>query len=256
MGHESPQGPLSVSSEARAEASLAIVCPMANEGVRGAEFAVAVLEQCRGIGDVRFFAVLDRATRDNSLELMRELEAREPRLTVVWAPENRCVVDAYVCGYRHALEAGFDWILEIDAGFSHQPEEIAPFLEAMREGRDCVFGSRFMKGGAIVNSPLSRRLVSRGGTILANLLLGTRQTDMTSGFEMFTRETLRMVLDRGIQSRAHFFQTEIKAYCRNLNYVELPIRYEAASPGLSGPALADSLKHLWRLTRMRMKGEL
>ncbi|MBE0660692.1 MAG: glycosyltransferase [Bryobacteraceae bacterium] len=229
---------------------------MANEGSRGADFAAAVLEHCGGIANVRFFAVLDRATRDNSLELMRELEAREPRLTVVWAPENRCVVDAYVCGYRHALEAGFDWILEIDAGFSHQPEDIAQFLEAMREGRDCVFGSRFMKGGAIVNSPLSRRLVSRGGTILANLLLGTRQTDMTSGFEMFTHETLRMVLDRGIQSRAHFFQTEIKAYCRNLNYVEMPIRYEAASPGLSGPALADSFKHLWRLARMRMKGEL
>jgi dolichol-phosphate mannosyltransferase len=239
-----------------AEASLAVVCPMANEGSRGADFAAAVLEHCGGIANVRFFAVLDRATRDNSLELMRELEAREPRLTVVWAPENRCVVDAYVCGYRHALEAGFDWILEIDAGFSHQPEDIAQFLEAMREGRDCVFGSRFMKGGAIVNSPLSRRLVSRGGTILANLLLGTRQTDMTSGFEMFTHETLRMVLGRGIKSRAHFFQTEIKAYCRNLNYVEMPIRYEAASPGLSGPALADSFRHLWRLTRMRMKGEL
>ncbi|MBA3974981.1 MAG: hypothetical protein C0504_12290 [Candidatus Solibacter sp.] len=256
MTHGQPEQPPDGPAGAGAGASLAIVCPMANEGSRGAGFAAAVLEQCAGIANVRFFAILDLASRDNSLDMMRALEARESRLTVVWAPENRCVVDAYVCGYRHALETGFDWILEIDAGFSHRPEEIAQFLEAMRQGRDCVFGSRFMKGGAIVNSPLSRRLVSRGGTILANLLLGTRQTDMTSGFELFTNQTLRMVLDRGIQSRAHFFQTEIKAYCRNLNFVEVPIRYEAASPGLSGPALADSFRHLWRLTRMRMKGEL
>ena len=229
---------------------------MANEGSKGADFAVAVLDQCRAMDRVRFFAVLDRATRDNSLEVMRELEAREPRLTVIWAPENRCVVDAYIRGYRQALEAGFDWILEIDAGFSHQPEDIPRFLSAMGEGRDCVFGSRFMKGGAIVNSPFSRRIVSRGGTVLANLLLGTRQTDMTSGFELFTRDTLLMVLDRGIQSRAHFFQTEIKVYCRNLNYVEVPIRYEAASPSLSKSALADSFLHLWRLTNLRMKRKL
>lgn len=234
---------------------LGIVCPMANEGADSTRFVQAVLRYCDGVGTVTFHAVLDTATTDNSLELLRDLANSEPRLHVVWAPENRCVVDAYVRGYREALAAGADWILEIDAGFSHRPEDIPPFFEAMRQGRDCVFGSRFMPGGSFDGSA-KRYLISRGGTVAANLLLGTRQTDMTSGFELFSSSALQMVLKRGIQSRAHFFQTEIKVYCRNLHIVEVPIRYGSPSPRLSQSALADSLQQLWRLFRLRLSGKL
>ena len=82
-------------------------------------------------------------------------------------------------------------------------------------GNDCVFGSRFTQGAANLGTPW-RRTVSRGGTLLTNLLLGTRLTDMTSGFELFTRDALEHVLARGIRSRGPFFQTEIKAHCRDL----------------------------------------
>jgi hypothetical protein len=92
--------------------------------------------------------------------------------------------------------------------------------------------------------------------VLANLLLGTRQTDMTSGFELFSAKTLRMVLDRGIQSRAHFFQTEIKTYCRNLRFVEVPITYRAASPRLGSSAVTEAFRQLWRLFRLRLKEQL
>jgi dolichol-phosphate mannosyltransferase len=229
---------------------------MANEGADSVRFAEAVLDECTGFSDARFFAVLDKATTDNSVELMRELEARDPRSTVVWAPENRCVVDAYVRGYREALAWGADWILEIDAGFSHQPPDIPKFFDAMEQGYDCVFGSRFMPGSRMTQRSLKRYIVSRGGTLLTNLLIGTRQTDMTSGFEMFSRETLTMVLERGIQSRAHYFQTEIKIYCRNLKFIEVPIHYRAPSPRLGGSAVKDSVRQLRRLYRLRRRGEL
>jgi dolichol-phosphate mannosyltransferase len=113
-----------------------------------------------------------------------------------------------------------------------------------------------MPGGAIVDSSWTRRVVSWGGTQLANLLLGTSLTDMTSGFELFSRETLQMVLDRGIRSRAHFFQTEIKAYCRKLKAAEVPITYRAASPGLGISPLQDAFRQLWRLYRLRREGGL
>jgi dolichol-phosphate mannosyltransferase len=238
------------------EIVLGIVCPMANEGEGAVRFARAVLDRCQGFRNVRFFAVLDTVSRDDTLERLRNLEKDEPRLTVVWAPENRHLVDAYVRGYREALAAGSDWILEIDAGFSHQPGEIGSFFEAMRQGYDCVFGSRFMKGGAMTDISPVRYFVSRGGTLLANLLLGTRLKDMTSGFELFSRAALEMVLRRGIQSRAHFFQTEIKAYCRNLRVAEVPIHYRSPSPGLSSSVLADSFKQLWRLYLLRRTGAL
>jgi dolichol-phosphate mannosyltransferase len=240
----------------RSAVKLGIVCPMANEGEQAVSFCRAVLEECPGFREVVFFAVFDRVTRDNSLERMRELERSEARLRVVWAPENRCVVDAYLRGYKEALAAGCDWILEIDAGFSHQPRDIPNFFDAMKPGMDCVFASRFLRAGSFEDSSTKRRLVSWGGTLLANLLLGTRQTDMTSGFELFTRAALQMVLDRGIESRAHFFQTEIRTYCRNLRWVEVPITYRAASPRLGSSSLKEAFRQLWRLYRLRLKGEL
>lgn len=238
----------------RCAVDLGIVCPMANEGDDAQAFCRQVLENCSGFRKVTFFAVFDRVTRDFSLDRMRELEQTEPRLRVVWAPENRCVVDAYMRGYKEALDAGCDWILEIDAGFSHRPGDIPQFFDEMEKGMDCVFGSRTL--GRFKDSSMKRRFVSWGGTALANLLLGTRQTDMTSGFELFSRQTLSMVIDRGIHSRAHFFQTEIKTYCRNLRFVEVPITYRAASPRLGSSALADAFNQLWRLFQLRLKGQL
>lgn len=235
---------------------LGIVCPMANEGEAATAFVNAVLRQCSGFATVTFFSVLDNATHDNSVELLRELAVSEARLRVVWAPENRGVVDAYIRGYREAIAAGCDWILEIDAGFSHQPEDIPQFFKEMQSGADCVFGSRFIEGSRFTDASFRRYLVSRGGTMLSNLLLGTRLADMTSGFEMFSREALQMVLDRGIESRAHFFQTEIKAYCRNLRVSEVPIYYRAPSPRLGSSAVMDAFRQLWRLFKLRRQGRL
>ena len=108
----------------------------------------------------------------------------------------------------------------------------------------------------MADSPLARRIISRGGTIAANLLLGTKLKDMTSGFEMFSRSALEMVLDKGIISRAHFFQTEIKAYCRNLRITEVPIRYRAPSAGVSNAVLGDAFTNLFRLFCLRVSGRL
>src|SRR5689334_10020157 len=182
---------------------LAVVCPMANEADTAVPFVEQVCKACEPVERVTFFAILDNATKDNTVELLRDYAKTEPRLQVVWAPENRCVVDGYVRGYREALASGADWILEIDAGFSHRPEDIPQFFPYMVQGFDCVFGSRFMPGGKITSSSLSRKAVSWGGTILTNALIGTRLTDMTSGFEMFRCDVLQRILDTGIHSRAH-----------------------------------------------------
>jgi dolichol-phosphate mannosyltransferase len=231
------------------EISLGICCPMANEGHDAVKFVQEVLLRCEGFRRTAFFAVLDRATTDNTRALLDELAAIEPRLAVVWAPENRCVVDAYIRGYREALEWGGDWILEIDAGFSHDPDDLPKFFAAKDEGWDCVFGSRFLPGSRLTDESWKRYIVSRGGTLLTNFLVGTTQTDMTSGFELFSRQALEMVLRQGIRSRAHFFQTEIKVFCRKLRWVEVPIHYSSPSPRLKGSAVTESLSKLWELRR-------
>jgi len=130
-----------------AEINLGIVCPMANEGTAAVSFVRQVLEECarHDFKSVKFFAVLDNVSKDNTRELLDELALAQAEVQVVWAPENRSVVDAYIRGYREALAAGCDWILEIDAGFSHQPSDIPQFFREMSQGRDCVFGRRIYR---------------------------------------------------------------------------------------------------------------
>jgi len=238
------------------DVSMGIVCPMANEHPTAVEFVHAVLEQCKGFKSVAFFVVFDNACKDGTVDLLKELQNKLHELKVIWAPEDKCVVDAYIRGYREALTAGCDWILEIDASFSHQPAQIPQFLEKMSDGYDCVFGSRFCKGGKFTEAPWTRYFISYAGSIFANILLGTRLKDMTSGFEMFTRDALQKVLDKGIQSRGHFFQTEIKAYCRNMRIIEVPIHYRAPSQNVNISVILDAFKNLFRLFRKRLAGNL
>jgi dolichol-phosphate mannosyltransferase len=235
--------------------SLAIVCPMANEAESATRFVDSVLANC-AVGTRKFFAIVDQASKDDTRKILESHAVTIPELTVVWAPENRSVVDAYVRGYREALQTGADWILEIDAGFSHQPSDIPSLLEKMRNEYDCVFGSRFCPGGSFVDRSFARYWVSYGGTLVTNLLLGTRLTDMTSGFQLFTHEALETILRRGIESRGPFFQTEMKAHCRDLNVVEVPIQYRSPTHVVGSAALGDAFLNLWRLFRARLTGSL
>ena len=101
-----------------------------------------------------------------------------------------------------------------------------------------------------------RRIISRGGTLLTNALLGTKLKDMTSGFEMFSRAALREILRKGIHSRAHFFQTEIRTHCRKLNIAEVPICYRVTSDSVNRKVVTDAFTNLWRLFRLRVAGRL
>jgi dolichol-phosphate mannosyltransferase len=226
---------------------------MANEADSAEAFVQSALSNCSGFLETRFFAVLDNSSSDNTFDILRGLAVFTQCLEVVWSPENTCIVDAYVRGYREALAWGADWILEVDAGFSHDPAAMPTFFARMAEGNDCVFGSRFAAGGAITDTSLWRRIVSRGGSMLANVLLGTHFSDMTSGYEMFTRQALVRVLDQGIQSKAHFFQTEIKFHCRNCRVAEVPIIYRTANKTLPSGALREAFVQLWRLFLRRLQ---
>ena len=238
------------------DAQLGIVCPMANERDTAVEFVKAVLGQCDIFRQVFFFAVLDNKCKDGTVDLLRQMAASESRLNVVWAPENRCVVDAYVRGYREALRAGCDWILEMDAGFSHKPEDMPKFFAKIEQDYECIFGSRFCEGAKLSDTPLKRRIISKGGTILANVLLGTKLKDMTSGFELFSRKAMERVLEKGIRSKAHFFQTEIKTHCRVFRCAEVPIHYSAPSNSVNRKVLADAFQNLFHLFRLRITGRL
>ena len=115
---------------------LGVVTPLANEEHSG--LRVARPHPFQLGADDRVFCVLDHVSKDRTREMVAARADRDPRVVLVWAPENRCVVDAYFRGYRAALAAGCRWILEMDGGLSHQPEEIPQFIRAMEQGYDYV----------------------------------------------------------------------------------------------------------------------
>jgi len=232
---------------------LGIVCPMANERETAESFVCDVLEKCRKFDfkSVSFFVILDNASKDGTIDIIHNLSKQLYELNVIFAPENQCVVDAYIRGYREAINSACDWILEIDAGYSHQPSDIPKFFKKMIQDYDGVFGSRFCPGGKMTDCAKSRYITSLGGTILSNFLLGTKLSDMTSGFELFKRETLQKILTKGILSRGPFFQTEIRAYAHQFRITEVPIHYREASHNIGGAALRDAFSNLWRLFCVR-----
>src|SRR5262245_32570481 len=233
---------------------LGVVIPLSNEEATVTELLKRVLLQLSD--NDRVFCVVDNSSVDTTRRQVEEYGLRDHRVLLVWAPENRCVVDAYFAGYRAAVGAGAQWILEMDGGFSHLPEEIPLFIAAINHGYDYVAGCRFMKGGSYKGA-VTRKMISWGGARLSNLLLGTRMLDMTSGFECFSRSAMLLVLKHGVRSRAHFFQTEIKYLLRDSKWVEIPISYSNPSKSVGASNLLEAFSNLYTMYKKsrRQAGE-
>lgn len=232
----------------------AAVIPMANEEEDFIPFVKLLSEVMDVLGGGKMYFVLDNASKDRTLELARELEIKDNRFEVVWAPQNRSVVDAYINGFRHAYDKGHQLIIEMDAGLSHDPRALPMFLRVLNEGNECAFGSRFINGGSMGDSPFKRRMLSKTGTVLANMLLGTHLKDMTSGYQGFHRDVIGAILDYQLLSKAHFYQTELRYLLRHRRIFEVPIHYKAPSPRVSQSAISNANKTLWHYFKERLKG--
>ena len=223
---------------------LAVVAPLTNESATVIDFLRRVVTQL-GEDDL-VLCVLDDVSHDDTREKVESFP--NPRVRLVWAPEDRCVADAYFRGYREAVDAGARWVLEMDGGMSHQPEEIPRFTTHIDQGFDYVVGCRFMEGASHTGS-VRRRWVSRGGSVLARAVLGARMRDMTSGFELFSRPAMEYVLAHGVRSRANFFQTEIKWMLRDWRWVEVPINYRSTNSHIATSSISEACRTLWELRR-------
>jgi dolichol-phosphate mannosyltransferase len=233
----------------------AAVVPLANEEAELPEFAAALAAVMDAVGGGRAYLVVDTVSRDRTRECCEELSRRDPRFVTKWLPENRHVVDAYLNGFRAALADGHEIVIEMDGGMSHDPRAIPAFLRALNEGNDCAFGSRYINGGSMVDSPWRRRFLSKGGTLLARWLLGARLADMTSGYQGFRREVLARLVATPLRSRAHFYQTEVRHLLRRQKLIEVPIHYRAPSPRVSHGAVRNSLAVLAHYTWLRLAGK-
>lgn len=230
-----------------------VVIPMANESADFDEFVSALQNTLDWIGSGSIYFIVDKVSKDNTLELCQNISEKDDRFHVIWAPENKNVVDAYLRGYREALKNGHDIIIEMDAGLSHDPRALPMFLRVLNEGNECAFGSRFINGGSIWDSNWKRTFLSKSGTYLSNILLGTKMYDMTSGFQGFHANIVQKFIDYGLLSKAHFYQTELRYLLRKTRYAEIPIHYRAPSPSVSKNAIKNSFSVLFHYFGLRLK---
>lgn len=110
-----------------------------------------------------------------------------------------------------------------------------------------------MTDGSMKAPSILRSIYSKGGTLLANLTLGTKLTDMTSGFQVIKREVAISIFDQKILSKYHFINTEMKFYCKDFKTIEVPIMYETKAANLKMAALVDAFLNLYRLIVIRMQ---
>ena len=223
-----------------------IVMPVANEEKTMANILDRILSL--PYENLYVYPILDRHSCDSTETIVDEYEIKTMhRVHKVFYAESTGIASCILKGYDEAIKNNADYIIEMDAGGSHAPEAIPRFIDMLDQGYACVWGSRFIDGGMDDNMPWYRRLLSRGGTILANFVLGTNLKDMTSGFEAFQADVLRGFELSKFLSKGHMYNTEIRYYCRNCKSIENPIHYVGGSSSLKIKTVFRALVILFKL---------
>lgn len=193
------------------------------------------------------YLIMDSYSKDKTFDIANKYIS--PKLKIVFYKESKGVASCYLKGFEVALNDGCEHIIEMDAGGSHNPDSISFFIEKLNEGYECVWGSRIIKGGKFTNVPLYRQCVSRGGTFLANLILGTRLKDMTSGYEAFQSHVLYSLNLNNFLSAGHMYQTEMRFYCKNFKSIEIPITYVGGKSCFKLKSVIQALGTLFKLKK-------
>ncbi|GAA1450304.1 polyprenol monophosphomannose synthase [Mycobacterium cookii] len=232
-----------------------MVIPTYNES-ENIEWIVERLRRAQPGVDV---LVVDDNSPDGTGDLADALASRDPAISVVHRTEKAGLGAAYLHGFDVALRAGYDVIGEMDADGSHQPEQLHRLLDALHTA-DLVIGSRYVPGGSVVNWPLQRLLLSRGGNLYVRLLLGMRVKDATAGFRLFRRTTLEAIDLESVLSTGYVFQTDLayRTVSRGLRVTEVPIEFVERVRGdskMSGQVASESLKKItrWGLSQRRAR---
>jgi dolichol-phosphate mannosyltransferase len=232
----------------RVERALVIV-PNYNECENIARLIDRVLSQ-----DARLeILVVDDGSPDGTAAIVQSITEREPRVHLLCRPRKMGLGTAYIAGFRWALEQGFDFVFEMDADFSHDPNHLPEFLTAIN-GADLVLGSRYRDGRvSVVNWPISRLLLSYFANVYARFATGLNVWDATGGFKCFRRSVLEAIDLNAVKSNGYAFQIEMsfRASKRGFRIVEIPIVFVDRTEGTSKMSKAIVREAVWMVWRLR-----
>jgi len=201
--------------------------------------------------------VVDDASPDGTGELAQRLAQQyRGRMSVIRRPGKLGLGTAYVAGFKRALAAGADYILQMDADFSHSPGYIPLMLEEVHR-HDVVVGSRYVPGGSTDERwSFWRYLLSWwANRCYSRLILGLQVRDATAGFKCFRRQVLEAIDLDGVSSSGYVFQVEMAYLCQRLGFdvLEIPIHFEDRRIGRSKMSVPVKLEAAWRVWEIKMR---
>ena len=194
--------------------------------------------------------VVDDGSPDGTGKMADALAGEDPNIHVLHRPLKAGLGAAYIAGFDWGLDAGYDVLVEMDADGSHAPEQLPRLLAALQHA-DLVLGSRWVPGGAVVNWPASRLLLSRGGNFYTRVALGISLKDATGGYRAYRREVLDGIDYAAVASEGYCFQVDLawRALRGGYRVVEVPITFVERERGESKMSNAIVKEALIRVTQ-------
>lgn len=226
-----------------------VVVPTYNERQNIEELIPRVLGQMPGVE----LLVVDDGSPDGTGAYVDSVAAEDARVHALHRKAKMGLGSAYVAGFGHALDAGADLIVQMDADFSHDPDEI-PKLVENAERYDLVLGSRYITGANVVNWPLRRLFLSYFANVYTHMVTGLPLRDSTGGFKCFRRHVLESLDLSSIRSDGYSFQIEINFRCwrRGFSILEIPIVFVDRHSGTSKMSRRIVWEAMWLVWRLRM----
>lgn len=204
--------------------------------------------------------VVDDNSPDGTGQIADRLAEADSRINVLHREKKEGLGRAYIAGFKWGIEQKFDYLFEMDADFSHGPEYLKNFLEAIQDN-DIVIGSRYISGVNVVNWPMSRLLLSYFANVYTRIVTGMPVRDATGGFKCFRREVLEKINLDAIKSNGYTFQIEVsmRAWKQGFRIKEIPIVFTDRQQGaskMSKKIIREAIWMVWYLRFMSMLGKL
>jgi dolichol-phosphate mannosyltransferase len=233
-----------------------VIIPTFNELENIKKIIPAVLEQDSNI-DV---LIVDDNSPDKTGDYVEDLSKQNNRVKLIRREKKLGLGTAYIAGFKYALENNYDFVFEMDADFSHDPNEIKNFLEAIKDA-DLVLGSRYIHGVRVLNWPMRRLLLSYFASVYTRIITGLPVKDATGGFKCFRIDVLKAIDLGRIKSNGYSFQIEMtfKAFKKGFRIKEIPIIFVDRVKGkskMSKKIVREAVFMVWKLRLRSILGRL
>ena len=227
-----------------------VLIPTYNEAAN----ILIVLESVLSLKENISIIVIDDNSSDGTADLVRSVQERNPeRITLIEREGKLGLGTAYLTGFKRAIELGFDYICEMDADLSHNPEDLPLLIAPIRnEEADLAVGSRYINGVRVMNWPLSRLILSYGAGIYTRAITQLPIHDVTAGFKCYHRKVLESLDLSRVKSNGYSFQIEMKykAWRKGFRLIEIPIIFTERTEGqskMSKKIVVEAMTKVWEL---------